>query len=1592
MIEYAGVPLLMEDPEGVLRDFLARFLPTAETTLFGRPVAWGDTTPVFTSPGADFRVGFPVPNYPAPPPLRLNSLYWPTGAARWSRMLCLATEEAKDAIVAKVRTGTRFTEVSAAQLVLGPSDYAEGQQFGGNIEANGWSRDESGRVALSTAMYLLPPRPVSDAVLGTDDGTGPGSVGRLWLLPLVDERWFWQWKHSITLGETDGYDPELPWSTGYVAGIGQALGITLATSDPIAAEYEAIPNTAQGIDYLPAAVVADAVAHSLAMRFVRDIDGACRLEGAQSAFGRLSLNRDGADHLPWDLAAGGDGDARMVTIQTPQSVLVAFDSGGGTPGLHASLTVTHLAADFGIEDYQSGVVKTFRIATAAVFRPMVDGQFALSTAETDLAARVAEDFYDWRHVPHDRTFAGLKRWSLGGLDDHVEWTWGRLGPDGEYIAQTRAQGVPLNFGVDELIFYDAEPVDDTCPWSGKVVPFEAKATLDELSNGVEAWMLVAAEGDGAADPNGLARDPVTVYGRLPSAAYYFAAGGFRGQAFGADDVTSGDAQGDVFWATQIRIRVEPEEGDPYWECRWYAVSGGRQTIRGTIDVEGGSGSVADGAEGYLLVTDDNPGTGIAGFDARVFRVPVTFEVRGNHGDARSAEWDSSKQRWYARNTAGTVPTLFEVTEDLTEGDDDGAAAYVLDAGGARSGSLITIYPSPYSDLPAPAQVGKVGPFRGVAFSAQGSTPGLRGDVVHAIYHEGQWIALGSGRTAGSGVATEVGRPGSDITVALNENDNREITVVARCLCTIPADAIVQVVWNGLMRRWDATSPCRPDDDDELPDPGDPEDPPGSGGGGGPGGGSGPCGCGLPPGVECSPLDCCPEDDTGLTVTDCEEFATAPEEYYVEVPSLTCVPDCATGNEPDETSGLPPGRVTLTYAAGYTCVWESDVFDCGDGVEWQWQLIPSLDGRSWLRLYKDAVVFLSWQTNDAWCPRCDNPVTIYCPPDECTDLTEKLCVKPVCGNCADGICYTVDNPSDWDGVVSDGFTWPPEATNSGAGITDADEGRPTPPSRKISFVIGTVPDTSDFALVAETFPGIGFDPATCAVDLDGVCGIELSVKVQVDDSVSGLGVQFGIAIKQGGNVYVAPIGDARLGDGWVVIAVNRLLATNFWEVTSTGLDDASNPDWTAATGTAMTFGVALWAGDHAVDDRAGGPLNIVANWDILRLCLDSEPCTGDPASYLCPDGVAIVACEEADATTARNVAFTNDGDSPFTLVSVGGAGALETACGRTVTVDTDGFLGPLAPGETRNITITVDRTTPIDCAGTLTITTNLPGEAAVCVVPVTIVVLAEDECEPGSVCVGELNENFDDDGLYDLMLLADDDYEIETVNTFGLSWGGPYPKMLNLVSGAAEDVSEDYDGLQIVSGVAQPRWGGLVGGASNGLWPGAKVFFEELEDFSGGFGTSWMLRAHLFRHPSAIATIGVYLFDDVRNYLGIRRINSHDVQIVRAIDGVETQEEITPSGFASAGGEVIICVWRVGPSIKVAVMQPPGGGIDNNDVWADPVGLGGGYVFDEVIVNAALGKLAIGLHAGGESATDWPQVYAGHLCCTTQQGTAPPWEV
>lgn len=208
MISYHGVPLRIEDPDGAMADFVAKHLPLEQLNLFGPPSHLSDLR--HQSQGNHSHVmGLPTPNYPATPPLRLNTLHWPTGAMRYSTFIGVASDWQVNEIL-KLYEADPSGVLSPGQLVIADSQCV--------IPTSGFEHefetDLNNRTALSVEMFLLTPRKITglpapplkkkedgtpnppdwyiDATGNPDDKKPVLKYQRLWLLPFVDVRYFWQ--------------------------------------------------------------------------------------------------------------------------------------------------------------------------------------------------------------------------------------------------------------------------------------------------------------------------------------------------------------------------------------------------------------------------------------------------------------------------------------------------------------------------------------------------------------------------------------------------------------------------------------------------------------------------------------------------------------------------------------------------------------------------------------------------------------------------------------------------------------------------------------------------------------------------------------------------------------------------------------------------------------------------------------------------------------------------------------------------------------------------------------------------------------------------------------------------------------------------------------------------------------------------------------------------------------------------------------------------------------------------------------------------------------------------------------------------------
>lgn len=550
-ITFADVPLLMEDPEGRLASWLEHYLSLENVRLFGeQPLSWWESRWQSRS-GARARVNLPLPNWPAPPKPRINTLWWPTGASRWARGLFLADTERTEAIVAAAKAN----DASFAYSYLELTDVRSG------------AAAPLGRARIP--MYLLPPRPITATA-------GPGNC---WLVPLVDQRYFWQYKDAATLTIDD--EPATTWADVFQA-LASALGISL-TIDSNAYEgggYGTHPDRLElGRTTENAAVLLDAVAWTVGHRIVVRLDGGVESVNAATSTTRRTGNLTSAFGAGYPTLAGGT--ARTRTPLYPEKIKIVFPR-SRRQYLRADGATYEVVKD--TEDYftsdEDGFLQQFVRGTTKTF-------FSTAYADTDgdpstggdpdnlgaiesLAGRIARDFVEYLPIGDDVQLAGLCfGWLPTGFDDGLLLEIGSQFERGtgddehdahQYRYSTRIIGLPPDVGTSHLL-HQWIPFAEVVQPSLALTPFRLQGHLtpEGTANATQlVWDSSADSGDGGY-ANG---DTVTVRETLD-----------RAWAL----------QGETIWCQQV-----DSDNGPVWEV----VIGGLQWYHGTLTEPLNSGSTA----------------------------------------------------------------------------------------------------------------------------------------------------------------------------------------------------------------------------------------------------------------------------------------------------------------------------------------------------------------------------------------------------------------------------------------------------------------------------------------------------------------------------------------------------------------------------------------------------------------------------------------------------------------------------------------------------------------------------------------------------------------------------------------------------------------------------------------------------------------------------------------------------------------------------------------------------------------------------------------------------------------------------------------
>jgi len=179
------INMLMQDPEGRVDDMIDRY----HTQSLSRITCQNAAVNVNRGNGTI------IHNYEPLPTPKINQLVVPTGSTRWSYCLLLADDEIKKKVYAASDNGA-----TGLNLIYGtPITGREEKQH-----------------SITLTVYTLPPRRVShgdgkDAAPTTNGDATDDGINKLWIIPVVDARYWWQFLHTGTLAQdiTDAdFQPE----------------------------------------------------------------------------------------------------------------------------------------------------------------------------------------------------------------------------------------------------------------------------------------------------------------------------------------------------------------------------------------------------------------------------------------------------------------------------------------------------------------------------------------------------------------------------------------------------------------------------------------------------------------------------------------------------------------------------------------------------------------------------------------------------------------------------------------------------------------------------------------------------------------------------------------------------------------------------------------------------------------------------------------------------------------------------------------------------------------------------------------------------------------------------------------------------------------------------------------------------------------------------------------------------------------------------------------------------------------------------------------------------------------------------------------
>lgn len=424
-LTFAGVELVAENSlDEVDTRLLTPFLPLVD---------WTNREPYVDRLNAkqEYRQirGFVSERYQPTCPQRLNVMYWPTGATRWAIFNALVTGDCLQAIVKATDNGR-----SPGTLMIQEMMNGQGANF---------------------AMYSLPPQPlakIDQTVSDPKKGVQGGEPEQLFLLPLVDYRYFNQFKNTTTF-DTGSSPPT--WADLFAL-LGPKLHSTGWTAPKIDDAYAAtIPDLDElKRKYFSIGEIVDAAAASVGQRVLYRPNGTAFMQSFVAAQPQWSANFSSASPVicgqtfHW-LADGKsiNGEAcavpAKVTVTFPKWYQHAADPNGDVYIVDQSPDDTTMPT----------VAGTAKLVHTTAFADFSTDSAAVSpdnaTACSDLAKQIGKDYYARVSRQASIALPGFATWQPTAFDDFIEWHFASR-CQGEYQCHTRVKTLDYNWGPEEM--------------------------------------------------------------------------------------------------------------------------------------------------------------------------------------------------------------------------------------------------------------------------------------------------------------------------------------------------------------------------------------------------------------------------------------------------------------------------------------------------------------------------------------------------------------------------------------------------------------------------------------------------------------------------------------------------------------------------------------------------------------------------------------------------------------------------------------------------------------------------------------------------------------------------------------------------------------------------------------------------------------------------------------------------------------------------------------------------------------------------------------------------------------------------------------